>query len=160
VARAAPGEAEPLARRSALAGAIALAVFVVLRGLDGYGNGGLHRDGASLVQWLHVCKYPPSLTYAALELGLMALLFALFLRIPAASPALRPLVLLGQTALFFYLLHAHLLEGAARGLGLFRRAGLAGTYGAAALTIAVLAPLCGVYRRYKQAHPDGWTRYL
>ena len=59
------------------AGLVALAVFVVIRGLDGYGNMALHRDDASLIQWLHVSKYPPALAYATLELGLMALGLAL-----------------------------------------------------------------------------------
>ncbi len=152
--------ADRLAGRWAALGALSLAVFAVVRGVDRYGNLGLHRDDASLVQWLHVSKYPPSLSYAALELGLMALLLAVFLRVPAGSRGLRPLVLLGQTAFFFYLLHVHLLEGAAHGLGLFRSLGLPGTYAAAAAALLVLIPLCAVYRRYKAAHPEGWTRYV
>ena len=30
---------------------------------------------------------------------------------------------------------------------------------AAALVLGML-PLCAAYRRYKAAHPDGWTRYV
>jgi hypothetical protein len=70
---------------------------------------GLLREDGSLAQWLHVSKYPPSVTYDALELGIGWLLLALFLvwRPPAwADAVLRPL---GQSAFFFYLLHAHLL---------------------------------------------------
>jgi uncharacterized membrane protein len=152
--------ADRLAARSVGAGALALLVFAVVRGIDCYGNLGLHRDDASLLQWLHVSKYPPSLSYTALELGLMAILLAAFLRAPAGSRALWPLVLLGQTAFFFYLLHAHLLHAAAWALGLSRGAGLRATYVAAAATIAVLLPLCAAYRRYKSAHPDGWARYV
>jgi uncharacterized membrane protein len=159
------GEGAPrLARRFALAGALALALFAVVRGVDGYGNGHLYRDDGSLIQWMHVCKYPPCLAYLALELGLMALLLALFLQLSGddgKSPrGLGWLALLGQTAFFFYLLHAHLLHGVARVLGLERHAGLAATYAAAALTVAALVPLCAVYRRYKAAHPAGWTRYV
>jgi hypothetical protein len=72
---------------------------------------------------------------------------------------LRTLSLFGATALFFYLLHVHLL-----GLGalIFHigRAGLGRTYLAASIALAILYPLCARYRRYKWAHPDGWTRYL
>jgi hypothetical protein len=96
----------------------------------------------------------------ALELGLMGVLLAVLLRAPAGYRPLRPLVLLGQTALFFYLLHVHLLHGAAHVLGLTRGAGLRATYIAAAATVAVLLPLCAAYRRYKAAHPDGWARYV
>ena len=39
----------------------------------------LLREDGSLVQWLHVSKYPPSVTYDALELGIAWLLLALFL---------------------------------------------------------------------------------
>jgi hypothetical protein len=91
-----------------------LALYGVLRGVNGLGNMGLLRHDGSLVQWLHVSKYPPSLTYWGLELGLGALLLALAFRARLRWP---PLVLFGQTALFYYLLHAHLLEAAAvRGL--------------------------------------------
>ena len=42
-------------------------------GLGGYGDMFLHRTDNSWQQWLHVSKYPPSLTYTALELGLLCL---------------------------------------------------------------------------------------
>jgi uncharacterized membrane protein len=151
---------ERLARRAALAGAAALAIFAVVRGVDGYGNLGLHRDGGALLQWLHVSKYPPSVSYAALELGIAAVLLAVLLRVPPSSRGLAPLVLLGQTAFFFYLLHVHLLQGAARLLEMHHGGGLGETYVAAAAAIAVLMPLCALYRRYKAAHPEGWTRYV
>ena len=32
--------------------------------------------------------------------------------------------------------------------------------GPLAVTLLVLYPLCVWYRRYKSAHPDGWTRYV
>jgi len=149
-----------LARGFAVAGVLSLAVFAAVRGLNGYGNLQLYRDDGSLVQWLHVSKYPPSLSFAALLLGLMALLFSLFLKLPQGARALRPLELLGQTAFFFYVLHAHLLEVAARLLGLHKGAGLLATYASTAIVVVCLYPLCAVYRRYKAAHPDGWTRYL
>lgn len=153
-------EAKKLATFAAAAGALALVVFGIVRGYDAYGNLGLYRDDGSLVQWLHVSKYPPSLTYLALELGLSWLVLAALLRVRPESKALAPLSLLGQTAFFFYLLHVHLLEGASYALGLHRHAGLGATYLAAAATVLALTPLCAVYRRYKAAHPDGWARYV
>ena len=38
--------------------------------------------------------------------------------------------------------------------------GLVKTWASAALTLAVLAGPCWFYRRYKTAHPNGWTRYI
>src|SRR5262249_62227822 len=65
--------------RVVLAGVVALGLFFLFRGLNGWGNMGLLRENGSLAQWLHVSKYPPSVTYDALELGIAWLLLALFL---------------------------------------------------------------------------------
>jgi uncharacterized membrane protein len=147
----------------AASGAGALALFVVLRWLNGYGNMRLFRGDDSAVQWLHVSKYPPSITYHALELGLMALcLAALFALARRGVEALwlRPLLVLGQTALFFYVLHVHVLLAASHALGAHKKGGLMETWVAAGAAVLVLYPLCVWYRRYKLAHPDGWARYL
>ena len=146
------------------AGLAALALFVVVRGLNGYGNMRLLREDGSLVQWLHVSKYPPSLSFTALELGLAAVCLATFLgidrRAPGAAHLLRPLAVLGQTALFFYLLHVHVLTLGAHLLGAAHRSGLGATYAASCVAVVLLYPLCAWYRGYKQARPDGWPRYV
>jgi len=49
---------------------------------------------------------------------------------------------------------------AAWALGLLHRGGLAATYAATVVTLALLYALCDRYRAYKQAHPDGWPRYV
>ena len=154
-----------LARQVLVAGVLALTAFVAVRGLNGYGNMALLREDGSLVQWLHVSKYPPSLSFIALELGLAALCLAAFLRMDRQAPAivhraLQPLAVLGQTALFFYLLHVHVLTLAAYLLGAARRGGLAETYVAAFVAVVVLYPVCRWYRGYKAAHPNGWPRYV
>lgn len=139
-----------------------LTLFIVIRGLDGYGNWGLHRDSMDPIQWLHVAKYPPSISYVSLELGLTFVLLALFFLLDDGSPRrwLEPLGLFGATAFFFYLLHAHLLALAALIIPNAKSGGLARTYLATAIVLAVLYPLCARYRRFKASHPDGWTRYL
>ena len=154
-----------LARQVLVAGVLALTAFVAVRGLNGYGNMALLREDGSLVQWLHVSKYPPSLSFIALELGLAALCLAAFLRMDRQAPAivhraLQPLAVLGQTALFFYLLHVHVLTLAAYLLGAGHRSGLAETYVAAFVAVVVLYPVCRWYRGYKAAHPNGWPRYV
>jgi uncharacterized membrane protein len=150
------------ARVLALAGVAALGVFVVVRGVNAYGNMFLLREDGSLVQWLHVSKYPPSLAFVGLELGLVMLLLAALLRLEPRVPARRdgPLLVLGQTALFFYLLHWPLLGLPAVAAGLFGAAGLGTTYLAAALVVVVMLPLCRWYREYKRTHPGGWARYI
>lgn len=157
LARSAP---QRFPRRIALAGVVALALFLVFRALNGWGNMGLLREDGSLAQWLHVSKYPPSVAYDALELGIAWLLLALFLvwRPPAwADAVLRPL---GQSAFFFYLLHAHLLALGGYALHMHGTAGLGMTYLSAAVVIALLVPACNAYRRYKLAHPRSLAQYI
>lgn len=145
------------------AGVGALALFALVRGVNGYGNMGLLRDGSSFVQWLHVSKYPPGLSYYTLLLGLGAVALAGFfvlVRHRTAFFGSKLLLVLGQTALFYYLLHVHLLEAAAIMLGVQSKLGLASAYVGGAAIVAFLYPFCLRYRGYKLAHPDGWTRYL
>jgi uncharacterized membrane protein len=150
------------ARTFALVGVALLVVFAVVRGLDGYGNWGLYRASLDPLQWLHVAKYPPSLSYTTLELGLTFLLLALFtLADRGERPLLQPLGVLGATAFFYYLWHVHLLSLVQLVSHADRNEhGLLKTYVAAALVLVALYPLCTRYRRYKAAHPDGWTRYI
>lgn len=159
-------ERTPTARVRSLAlwGVGALVVFLVVRGVDGYGNWNLHRDSLEVLQWLHVAKYPPSLSYTALELGLGLLLLAGFFWLDEPSQPRRwlaPLTLFGSTAFFFYVWHVHLMALAQWVLQLDKTTyGLEKTWGAAAITLLVLAGPCWWYRKYKRAHPDGWARYV
>jgi len=144
------------------AGLAALALFVVLRAIDGYGNMRLHRDSWAPLQWLHVSKYPQPITYNALELGLMAVILAFMFRL-AASRTPRPnslLMVLGQVPMFFYLLHFPLLVQSARLFGLEKRCGVGSSYLGAAAVIALLYPLCRWYRGYKARHRTGWVRFV
>ena len=156
------GDEQRAPRVLTLLGGLALAAFVVLRGLDGYGNMLLHRDDLSFVQWLHVSKYPPSLTYATLELGLAAVLLAgLFVLTRASVPRLlRPLQLFGQVALFYYLLHIHLLHLAAWALGIREKLGVESAYVGALAALVVLYPACRWYRGYKARHPASFARFV
>jgi uncharacterized membrane protein len=156
--------ASAAAPRCAAVGVAALALFAVVRAANGYGNMALYRDDGSLIQWLHVCKYPASLVFSALELGLMSLLLAGLLVVQArlAGPprARNPFLVLGKAALFFYLLHFLVLGVGATALGLAARGGLVHTYVAAVAAVVALYPACLWYGRYKAAHPGGLTQYI
>lgn len=154
----APARAAPAL---AAAGGVSLALFAVVRGVDRYGNWHLHRDDLAPLQWLHVSKYPPSVTYATLELGIMALLLAALFAACARRPGFAaPLRLLGQTALFFYLLHMHALHLVAWALGVEGKLGMGAAYAGGLGVTALLYPACAWYRRYKDAHPESWTRFV
>ena len=145
----------------AVGGIVLLAMFAVIRGLNGYGNMLLYRDNWGLLQWLHVSKYPPSLSFALMTLGLMGILLALLTRIYGKGPnfVFDPLLVFGRAPLFFYLLHVHLLTGAAVLLGLWKKSGLLETFLAAGAVLALLYPLCRWYSKIKTAYPRSILRF-
>lgn len=108
-----------LRRRAVGAGAVLIASFVVLR-LTGVGDvrtGGTATSVAlTLLSNLDVSKYPPSLQYVALTLGVSALLLAAFTRIqPARLPMLRAF---GSAPFFTYVLHIYVVHGLALAMGI------------------------------------------
>lgn len=145
-------------------GSVSLLAFVITRGLNGYGNMLLLRDSGSLIQWLHLSKYPPSLSFMGLELGFIGIILAMLFRLQGrahGSVRLRnPILVFGQTAFFFYILHIVLLELSARALNLHMKMGLGTTYLATVAVLVLLYPFCLRYRRYKASHPGGWARYI
>lgn len=141
-------------------GWLMLILFVVIRGLDGYGNMFMHLEGNTLIQWLHVSKYPPSLAYTLLELGLMAVIFALLMRLESIKKTINPngpVLVFGQTALFFYLAHFCVLLTLKL---LFERGDLEQTYWITLLVLIILYPICRIYRSLKYRHPQSLLRFL
>ena len=153
---------ERILRQLAAFGVGALVIYAVMRGVNGYGNMRLFREDASLVQWLHVSKYPPSITYTALELGIMALVMAVLFQLTLMRRARDDglLITLGQTPMFFYLLHFPLLVMASRIAGVHHQLGLAATYAGAAGIVIVLYPFCRWYRAFKATGRYAFTRYI
>jgi uncharacterized membrane protein len=145
-----------------ICGVMGLLVFAVVRGIGGYGDMFLHRSDNSWEQWLHVSKYPPSLTFYSLELGILFLCLALLrtieLRIGVRKNGV--LYVFGQTAMFFYLVHRLAFEIPATYFGLRGVDGLGATFGAAAVTLVLLYPACRWYRTVKAAHPGSILKYL
>jgi len=143
-------------------GAAGLVVFAVVRSINSYGNMFLPRAGSSWQQWLHVSKYPPSLAYYSLELGILFLCLA-FLRTIEPHIGVRengPFYVFGQTAMFYYLVHRLAFETPATYFGLRGFDGLAATYGVAIVMLVLLYPMCVWYRSLKAAHPKSFLRYV
>lgn len=152
-------------KRLLFSGLSALLVGLFLRRANGYSNMGLLRDDASFIQWLHVSKYPPALVYSLFELGLMALFLVVFLRherrMQGAPRDRNPLLVLGQTALFFYFLHFLVLGGSATAItGGIGERGLVAAWLAAAATLVVLYPVCLGFRALKRRHPNSILQYV
>jgi uncharacterized membrane protein len=153
--RLATGELSTARPWATLAIASAIA-FSVVRGLDQYGNFELLRGGDAVIDWLRTSRYPPSISYAASELAIVFVLLAIWTKWPAPSW----LLVLGRTALFFYVLHIHLLKGVAFALGVHRSCGLVVTYVAWLASLAVLYPACVAFDRWKQRYPRSPLRFL
>jgi len=135
-------------RNAAFAGAALLVLFTILRLAGGFGN--LQPPaGPSWVAFLNLIKYPPSIVFLALTLGVDLLPLALLAR---AGDGLRrwgqPLLVFGRSPLFFYIAHLYLygligLALGARGTGVVRM------YPFWLLGLAMLYPLCWLYGRFK-----------
>jgi len=148
-----------------LSGLSALLFWSYIRSANAYGNMGLLRDDSSVVQWLHMSKYPPALVYSLMELGLMALILVVFMRyerrMQGPPNPRNPLLVFGQTSLFFYMVHFIVLGASAIIItGGTNLRGLTETYLAAIGTIIVLYPLCIAYRTLKRRHPKSFLQYI
>ncbi|WP_348225613.1 heparan-alpha-glucosaminide N-acetyltransferase domain-containing protein [Nitrosomonas sp. Is79A3] len=149
-----------LERLLMVSGLSALVLFVLIRSIDGYGNLFMHLDGNTVVHWLHISKYPPSLAYTMLELGLMAIIFALLIRLESVKAVINnngPILVFGQTALFFYLAHFGVLAALRLVLD---RGGLEQTYWITLLVLIILYPICRIYRSLKWRYPQSLLRFL
>jgi len=144
-------------------GISALLAFAVIRYNNDYGNMFLYREDNSWQHWLHVSKYPPSAAFTFLELGLMSIIMAVMIWVERLIGD-RPngvLLVFGQTAMIFYLVHRLILEGSATYGGLRHFSGLEMTYSISIVMLILLYPFCLWYRGFKARHKHSiWLRYL
>lgn len=99
-------------RRLWMAGAGALLAFVILRAVNLYGDSpwqSFATLGSTLMSVFNVTKYPPSLLFLLLTLGIGLLLLRLYEQ-PRVARALAPLADIGAAPMFFYLLHLYVLK--------------------------------------------------
>jgi uncharacterized membrane protein len=144
-------------------GISALLAYFAIRYFNGYGNMLLYREDNSWQQWLHVSKYPPSASFTSLELGLMLVILGILMYIEPIIGVRQKGVLLvfGQTAMIFYLVHRIILTGSGTYLGLRDVSDLSLAYLVTIIMLILLYPFCLWYRGYKSRHPDSiWLRYL
>lgn len=153
------GDARRVLRRTTMLGGALLGAFAAIRLGGGFGN--FHAPADGWIGFLNVTKYPPSLAFLTLTLGVDLLLLG---ALAAAGDALRsalarPLLVFGRTALFFYLLH--LWVYLAIGLLAPNGTSVAMTYPAWLLGLAILYPVCVRYERFRSATPaDSLWRFF
>jgi uncharacterized membrane protein len=161
-------------------GIAAIATFALLRATNFYGDpkpwSPQPELARSVMSFMNVTKYPPSLLYLLATLGPAFLLLAAFES--ARGRMADVLATFGSVPLFFYILHimlAHLAAGLTAMLfgygtgvlGNFFMAfpkewgvGLAGTYLAWLWVIVTLYPACRWFADIKQRRRDWWLMYL
>lgn len=159
-------------------GAAAIALFVIVRGVDGYGDpapwGVQPSSVFTLMSFLNCTKYPPSLDYLLMTLGPISLLLAAFERWNLPSAAARFLETFGRVPLFFYALHLYLLSVSAATFAYLRWgpetafAGppeghrgcpewpLEGAYAAWLAVLAILYLPCAWFARLKERRAKDW----
>ena len=95
-----------------LAGSGALLGFVALRLFNGYGEAPWSSHGdttQTLMSFFNITKYPPSLLFLALTLGVGLLLLLAFERVQQRK-WISTLAVFGAAPMFFYLLHLYALK--------------------------------------------------
>ena len=181
-------------RFMAAVGLAAIALFVMLRATNIYGNPSgtpfpgagpfvpQHSAAMSLVAFLNVEKYPPSLQFLLMTLGPGILALAAFDGIQSARNAIaRVLIVFGRVPLFYYVIHiyaAHLIAIAvALACHQPTKRLLDGSYFVSPpepgyghhlpfiyliwilLNVALYFP-CRRYAEYKRTHRQWWLSYL
>lgn len=131
------------------AGLISLTVFVIVRFTGGFGN---LKDpaGSGLVDFFNVNKYPPALVFTSLTLGVISIVLYLFERFEHKFMMVKkPLLVFGQTALFFYFIHWYYFMGLSSPFYI-HRGNLIWVYAMWILGLIFIYPLCKRYLNFKQ----------
>jgi uncharacterized membrane protein len=135
-----------------------LVLFVIIRTTGGFGN--LHEVSEGWLGFLNVIKYPPSLAFLTMTLGINLIFMAIWKwNEPFLQNRYHPLLVFGRVALFFYVLHLWVYSL----LGLFFTggSGLTTMYGFWLLGLVILYPLCYRYNRFTSRKPlDSLWRFL
>lgn len=164
-------------------GWLSLGLFLLLRFINSYGdpaNWAVQKNTLfTVLSFINVTKYPPSLLYALLMLGLMLLILSAADGIDNIFT--RVLTVYGKVPMFYYIIHWYLVHLAmiamALGQGFSwndikpgmlsfgRPDGTGLSLGAVYVVwlglVGLLYPLCRWYGRYKATHADsGWLRYV
>lgn len=154
-----------------LAGGGALVGFFILRAVNIYGETQPWQSGQdrvhTLMSFFNITKYPPSLLFLLLTLGIGLLVLRRLER--SSGGLLMPLVTFGRVPMFFYLLHLYLLHllylaaVALWGVGESGRFGFDHVWQIWALTAALLPLMylpCCAFATCKRNSRAAWMSYF
>ena len=140
-------------------------LFVAVRWFNGFGVL-VPRQGVTLMDWLSVAKYPPSLAFILVTLGEMCFFLAIGLlvqRLRNPEKGVTGMVLLfGRIPLFFYLSHLVLYRLRPFWMDQPRLYNLTlwETGAFWVIGLAILWWLGGHYLEYKKSHRDSLLQYI
>ncbi|WP_454673982.1 DUF1624 domain-containing protein [Achromobacter pestifer] len=160
-------------RRLWAVGVAAIMGFVALRVLNGYGQAqpwAVQDDALhTTMSFLNITKYPPSLMFLLLTLGLGLCLLVLIERVQSAA-WVRVLCVFGAAPMFFYLLHLYVLKAlylagvAIWGLNQGKYFGVDGMAGIWLIALLLAAALYWPVRRFGRLKAERrdlfWLKYL
>ncbi len=161
-------------------GVSVILVFVALRWFGLYGEPGdwsvNEAIGATLVDFLHTTKYPPSLQFLLMTLGPALLLLGLFEK--GRGPLSDALIVIGRVPFLFYVLHLYVIHLVAIAVGKFQGfsvsdiavafvryptdfgIGLGPIYLLWVIISLSLYPVCKWFAELKARRRDWWLSYL
>ena len=161
-------------------GTAAIALFIILRAINFYGDPSLwsvqNSATFTILSFLNTTKYPPSLLYTLMTLG-PAIIFLAFTE-KALNGFTRAIIHIGRVPMFYYIFHIYLIHLLAMFAAEFsgfnwtdmilqRRTwndpqlkgygfSLEVTYLVWIGIVLLLYPLCKLYDKYKTAHKEKW----
>jgi uncharacterized membrane protein len=165
---------ERRARTFALLGVALLVVFVIVRGLDVYGDPSPRESLATTTQtvmsFLDVTKYPPSLDFMLVMTGAGLLVLAL-IEATRSAKLWHAIRTFGRVPMFYYLVHIALISATYElahriATGHLRTEGEEWGFGLGVVYLAwigyviALYPLCRWFEGVKQRRRDWWLGYL
>jgi len=139
-------------------------LWMLMRWINGYGNLRPRMDN-TLWEWLWIQKYPPGQGFILLTLGGMCLLFAFGIilceRGPTDAGLLGFVMILGRTALFFYITHLWLYRFRPPGAPVSEyKLDFLPAIIAWLIWLPILWQLCIRYERLKKRYPHSVLQYI
>jgi uncharacterized membrane protein len=171
-------------KKFCLLGLGCLLLFLVMRYINVYGDPARWAPQArgmiyTVLSFLNTTKYPPSLFYVLLNIGIVTLLWPLWENWRGRSSQI--VITFGKVAMFFYIIHVLFIHFIAKvnsevflhttpgwwwsddGVVVFPSTyhfSLLRVYVIWLAVLIVLYPVCSYYKRYKATHNYAWLKYL
>jgi uncharacterized membrane protein len=172
--------AEQRRRWLLILGTAATVLFLVLRGLNLYGEAHAWNAHTSpvftLLSFLNTTKYPPSLHFLLMTMGPALILLAITESLGSRLP--KPVIVFGRVPFFFYILHLYVIHALAMLLLVYQgreaseyvlsastlRSGGLSNFGLELekvyiiwlIVVLLLYPLCRCYQNYRESYPSKW----